>query len=230
MNRNADIGAQKAQQIKYAKRAGIGLGVNMLGTGGVLGAKVYKNKLYGNFLKAHDAFYKNQDRRVQIKAKHPEFTPLVNLERDTLATHYQKAADNLLTKGNTANKIKKAAAVVNFAGAAYGGYAGARSLAAKYRQTPEGHAKAVAKRDEFKREMGKAFAKAKNIKPKPKKSLVQRFKNRKYFTNNDFKQAFKAAGLGMVMGPAGANAYLTSKKIANEIPPNNNRHGKKRRR
>ena len=105
-----------------------------------------------------------------------------------------------------------------------------RSGIAKRRTTPKGHAKAVAERDEFKREMDKAFAKAKNIKPKPKKSLAQRFKNRKYFTNQDFKQAFKAAGLGMVMGPAGANAYLTSKKIANEIPANNNRHGKKRRR
>lgn len=93
--------------------------------------------------------------------------------------------------------------------------------------------------DSFEKEMDKYRKKADTFKAnrrsamqksKSKKSLAQRFKNRKYFTNNDFKQAFKAAGLGMVMGPAGANAYLTSKKIANEIPANNNRHGKKRRR
>ena len=62
---------------------------------------------------------------------------------------------------------------------------------------------------------------------------IDRFKNRKYFTNQDFKDAFKAGLVGAAFGPYAGLGYTVTKqnqRIANEIPANNNRHGKRNRR
>ena len=55
-------------------------------------------------------------------------------------------------------KIKRASALVGMAGFGTAAYQKGRAIAAKRRTTKEGHARAVAKRNEFKREMDRAFA------------------------------------------------------------------------
>ena len=65
------------------------------------------------------------------------------------------------------------------------------------------------------------------------KKAQKKFKNRKYFTNQDFKDAFKAGLVGAAFGPYAGLGYTVTKqnqRIANEIPANNNRHGKRNRR
>lgn len=73
------------------------------------------------------------------------------------------ALTNRFTKNSNFNNIdhseraKAISAGLALGALGYGGYAAARSLAAKRRQTPEGHAKAVAKRDAWQKEMKAAF-------------------------------------------------------------------------
>ena len=65
------------------------------------------------------------------------------------------------------------------------------------------------------------------------KKAQKRFKNRKYFTKQDFKDALSAGLVGAAFGPYAGLGYTQTKqarRIASEIPANNNRHGKKRRR
>lgn len=51
---------------------------------------------------------------------------------------------------------------------------------------------------------------------------VRKKKNRKYFTKQDFKDAVKAAGLSLLMGPS-ASMYMASRKAVNTP----NKQGKK---
>ena len=215
LNEKADLSKQRQKQIKYAKRAGVGIGIGMLGTAGTVGGAHIRNKLMGRYSnlipdRAKQFFGKdltnpNMNIRMHVGENHPNY----------------KQVSQLNNQLDTVGKLKDAAGVAALGGYAYGGYAGARSLAAARRQTSKGHAKAVAKRDAWKKEMKSAFkgTKYQNL-PEVKKST--RKKQRKYFTKNDFKDAAKAAGLSMLMGPAAVN-YVGSRKTANETSANKRR-------
>ena len=174
LNARADINKQKTQQIKYAKRAGTGMGIATLGMTGIFGANALGKKYLKNIHDAHDKFYGGVDDRVQrmINAMnagdHKAYGKIQN-ERTSAYNNYVGTTDSNFKKLGIAEKAKKIAAVVDLAGLGYGGYAGTRSLAAYYRTTPKGHAKAVSKRDEFQREMNRAFAGTKYGKSKKRR-------------------------------------------------------------
>jgi len=163
LNRNADVNAQRAQQVKYAKRSGIGLGVSGLGVGGILASKALSGKYMKNIHAAHDTFYGGMDNRVQrmiqaMNAGDHKTYDAIQRERAEAYKKYVDTTDANFKKIGVSEKAKKVSAVIDLAGLGYGGYAGARSLAAYVRTTPKGHARAVAKRDAWKREMNSAFA------------------------------------------------------------------------
>lgn len=162
LNKNADIVEQRKQQVKYAKRAAIGLGVSAIGTGGMFGAQALKkaagnkyNKAIGDLMdKAYKYGRPGDAKSVESFVMH---NPVA-----------QKHLGTYQNKARALNDAKKVSAVVDLAGLGYGGYAGTRSLVAKYRQTQKGHTAAVAKRNDFQSEMNKAFAGTKYAKKKRK--------------------------------------------------------------
>lgn len=138
----------------------------------------------------------------------------------------QKLKDQLdrQVKGaNSGFSVAKTGSIMAGVGLLGAGIAGSKALAAKRRTTEKGHAKAVAKRDAWRKEMQNAFKGTKYAKLPEVKS-----KQRKYFTKDDFKQATKAAGLSVLMGPM-ASHYLSSRKAANEISESKPRHGNRKR-
>lgn len=149
LSANADIGRQKSQQLKYAKRAGIGLGVAGVGMAGMGGAKLARkhvNSSIANLIpesarKYFDSSPSNVHFSVRVPENHPDYK---------MFERYNKASKDVRTMNGIAGGV-------TLAGIGYGGYAGARSLIAKYRQTPKGHTKAVAKRDAWQKEMKSAF-------------------------------------------------------------------------
>lgn len=150
LNKKADIGEQRKQQIKYAKRAGIGFGVSGLGLLGIGGSKLAKKVI------------KNDELNRAILS--PDWTGSENSYKEQLAKHNREFQERY---GNV-NTAKKISGAIDLAGIGYAGYAGTRSLAAAYRQTVNGHSKAVSKRNEFQREMNRAFAGTKYSKKKRK--------------------------------------------------------------
>ena len=152
LNKNADIVEQRKQQVKYAKRAAIGLGISAIGTGGVLGAHALRKTVSNNYNKTiGDLMYKAYKHGRPGDAKSVESF----VAHNPVAQKHWGAYQN---KARALNDAKKVSAAVDLAGLGYGGYAGTRSLIAKYRQTQKGHIAAVAKRNKFQSEMNKAFA------------------------------------------------------------------------
>lgn len=162
LNKRADIGEQKKNQIKYAKRAGIGLSTSMLGTLGIGGTKILGKKYLSNIHKAHDTFYKGVDERVpkMIEALENNNSSAYNAlqqQRSQAYQEYKNVTDKNFKNLSGAEKARKISALVDLGGLGYAGYAGTRSLIAKHRTTSKGHAKAVAKRDAWKKEMQSTF-------------------------------------------------------------------------
>lgn len=107
-------------------------------------------------------------------------------------------------------------------GAALGGWGAynlGKGLAAKHRTTPKGHAKAVAKAQNFRNEMKKAFKGTKYAKLPGANGM-----NKPYAYEPVKKQLGRAA-VDSVTYPG----YSNYKSIANEIPGNKPRHKKKKR-
>ena len=147
LNKAADVNLQKKQQIKYAKRAGIGLAISGLGTGGIFGSNAMYKDADSKLRAARNAFY---------EAPGGLFDKPANvLEK------YQKTLVEESRRKGRAEQYKKAAAIADLAGLGYAGYAGTKSMIARHRTTPKGHAAAVARRNEFQREMNKTFANTK---------------------------------------------------------------------
>lgn len=149
LNQKADVGRQKSEQLKYAKRAAIGGGIASIGMAGMGGAYLARrkvNKSIANLIpeaarKYFDSSPSNVHFSVHVPESHPDHTQFEK---------YNKISEDV-------RKANGIAGGVAIAGLGYGGYAGMRSLAAKYRQTLKGHAKAVAKRDAWQKEMKSAF-------------------------------------------------------------------------
>lgn len=162
LNKNADIGEQRKQQVKYAKRAAIGLGASAVGTGGIYGATALK--------KAARAKYDTRIKELMGNIdKHDRLIDPVSVEtfvsKNPLA---QKHAATYEKSARALTDSRKISGAIGLGGLGYAGYAGTRSLVAKYRQTQKGHAAAVAKRNKFQSEMNKAFAGTKYAKKKRK--------------------------------------------------------------
>ena len=155
------------------------------------------------------------------------------------------------------NNDLKSAGIAGAAGLVGGALLNSRGIMAGRHTTDRGHARAIQKRDEFRREMEDTF---KNVSsPAAMKEMRRRNdkitstsnmddpirylskENKKiarYTANqikrnenaaNMYKQGLKAGAIGAVGGIGAANAY-TAKKIADREVTPNSRNGKKRRR
>lgn len=146
LNKKANIGEQKIQQKKYAKRAGLGLGISTITPIGSHLARIGVNKEILNSIpegarRFFDSSSSNTHFSVRVPESHPDYEKFERLSR---------ASDNI-------RKAQAIAGGVSLAGLGYGGYSGIKSMAAYYRTTPKGHSKAVAKKSAFEKEMKKTF-------------------------------------------------------------------------
>ena len=148
LSAKADIGRQKSEQLKYAKAAAGGLAAAGIGSAGALGFKSLRIK---NGRAFDNAISQIMDSRgLSGSTKDVERFIANTPERITMYKGYTKRNHDL-------RNAQAISAGLSLGALGYGGYAAARSLAAKRRQTPEGHAKAVAKRDAWQKEMKSAF-------------------------------------------------------------------------
>lgn len=185
LNAKADVKQQKARQLKYAKRAGIGLGIGAAGTAGIFGgnivSKALSNKIKGAFSDKGKAFLDSQlsagnNVRIHVSKNNPLYNDIEKFN----------GSQDLI------RKAKGAAGLAAIGGNIYGGYAGARSLAAANRTTDKGHAKAVAKRNAWKKEMQSAFkgTKYQNL-PEVKKPVNTKKLNRQLKRANNWADAYR---------------------------------------
>lgn len=173
LSEKADIQAQKNSASKHGKRAAASLGVSLAGIGGLSALRSSAKKSVAEILKsAAEETTKMSTNGVPVNA------PVITTARKKRilgeGKGIYKVGEGLGTgpvgdgrtsipvAGKTSgvngykvlDRVSKAAAIGGLASAAY---QTGRAAAAKYRTTSKGHAKAVAKRDAWKREMQSAF-------------------------------------------------------------------------
>lgn len=187
LNQLADLQVQSANVKKHNKRAAVGLGFGLVGLAGFARneavAKKAKEVLLEEAAKRDaaakallEAMRAKQNQKPSARQKrivgegkgiyktgeglgtgavgtNPSSGAFTRANADPVAVQTTK------TSGlSPYEKIKRASAVVGMAGFGTAAYQKGRAIAAKRRTTKEGHARAVAKRNEFKREMDRAFA------------------------------------------------------------------------
>ena len=167
LNKKADLDYQKGVAKKYGKIArvsgGIGASAAGIATGSHLMQKQNWNKFDKNMDK-YNRFLHPSDTAELIhtptgKVSHLTRT-LSNNERQNLVmndSNARKIYENHLNKHNKLQDVKTLSGAIGAIGLGTSAVAGARALAAKRHTTVGGHAAAVAKRDQFKREMQSAF-------------------------------------------------------------------------
>ena len=163
LERNADIETQKRLSARYNKAAKISAGIGSAGLVGAVGSHAIYQILKNNLLKKHKAYddvsgYSYAGKKVDaLRADdYNTYNAMRNAQNAALREYsnakydYDKHADNtMLTK-----KISSGVAV-----AGLGSAAGmkVKSMVHKYRTTSKGHAKAVTKRDEFRKAVHETF-------------------------------------------------------------------------
>lgn len=173
LSEKADIEKQKEVAKKHNRRAAIATGIGLAGLGTLTGNKLVAKRM------AKDAIAilptnKKSARKERIvgegKGIHKEgeglgIGPVGDRGYDRVPVEGGKSS----SRPNGFRTIEKMAKVVTVAGLGTAAYQKSRALSAKLRTTKKGHAKAVAKRDEFRREMNKTFAGVKSKKNKRRK-------------------------------------------------------------
>ena len=157
LNAKANIGVQNARAKKFAKNAAKSAGVALSGAGLHIGG-----------MKFRDA---NRKTAVNLINKTAEQNAgIINAFRDNKITSEMadklryanwdktdKELNKLILKRDIGKYANNIGAAVAGAGLIAGGVTGAKALAAKYRTTNKGHAKAVAKRDAWRNQMQDVF-------------------------------------------------------------------------
>lgn len=165
LNAKADVHIQQQEARKHNKRAMIGLGVGLAGLAAYNANKGYAKKVLSETSNNAGASFNMPRKR---KKKYSVNSEAMRIEKsgEGLGTG---PVGNYITNGvhnsflNNSKGINGYKVIGDISGAmATGGLAAAayqkgRAIAAKYRTTEKGHAKAVAKRNSWKREMQKAF-------------------------------------------------------------------------
>lgn len=183
LNMRADADFQKQVAKKHGKRAGVALGVGLSGVGGILAAN-HANKLATAVVDTNGPNLPRQRKKkvvsgtmhvgktgnglgtgavgvygaAQQAAKEQGFDfihPVLNQQ-----SHNVHMAE--IAKANTPTSKSKVlrdlSTIVAAGGLGTAAYQTGKAIAAKRRSTAKGHAKAVAKRDEWIREMSRTFA------------------------------------------------------------------------
>lgn len=191
LNKRADIDFQKEIAKKHNKRAKVALGVGLVGIGGfggvhllskkskeILGTSVKPRSRIKNvvgegkdFKKVGEGLNKNVSTSKAIANRvgnnelfYGAHSGLNEEARRTINSNSSK-----LIKNNNMKTIYDISKALSITGLGTAAYQKSRAIIAKRRTTDKAHAKAVAKRDAFKREMNAAF-KGTKYDPKSKKS------------------------------------------------------------
>lgn len=151
LDKKADINKQASIAKKYGKVAKIGLGVGASG----LGISGISHLRQGSIARSFDSTTGNMWRALHPNKNWGYYNQENFVANNSAAKELHKKYFN--QHWNLENN-KSISAAIGVAGTGVGTIAGVRALAAKRHTTPGGHAKAVAERNEFQREMNKAFA------------------------------------------------------------------------
>ena len=168
LNRKADIKAQAEEAKKHNRRAGVALGIGLAGTGVHTGIRSLAKKRLDEASAVHLQELAERgharSRNIVGQAKEVFKTgeglgtgPVGNTSATRMATDGVNLSAAQKSSGLTARQKMQALALLSAAGLSTAAYQKGRAMAAKYRTTAKGHAKAVAKRDAWKREMNSAF-------------------------------------------------------------------------
>lgn len=167
LNDRADISKQKEKSDRLNKFAKANLKIGIAGMGVAAGSGGFHRLLEKRYNKVHEDFYHPGWDREAIEASKLFEAGDKNAydnwarNRGAEAQRLENAGNDLVKYGNPALDIKRISGGI---GAAALGIAGAAKIGAavtKRRATSKGHAKAVAERDAWKREMNKTFKNAK---------------------------------------------------------------------
>ncbi len=156
LDAKADLGKQKAIAKKYGKIARISGSIGAAGAGLSIGSHLGQKRNWNR----HDSLQQALYNKIN---PHPggAIYGLTNRGMEEFVGTNSKSAKlyqkHLGIHGRLEN-TKYVSGGIGAAGLAVGAVTGAKALAAKTRTTTGGHAAAVARRDEFRREMNKAFA------------------------------------------------------------------------
>ena len=194
LNKKADVQEQKNAARKHNRRAAAALGVGLTGLGAVAGNNLAMRILSRKAAEAGSDVSRMNTNAAQATSNPnpaPVYKPNARKKRvveggkgiykvgDPLGggpvgeNAYDNALNNTYTRAEQEAQrhkvIQNAVVGAGLAGLGTAAYQKGRAIAAKRRTTKEGHAKAVAKRDAFRKEMDKAFAGTRYASHRPKK-------------------------------------------------------------
>ena len=176
LNAAANVETQKDIVKKHNKRAKIALGVGLAGLGAFTGNELlvrHLAKKYGisstpstNHPTVNELVEKSVRKKryvgpgkgIYIVGEGLGTGPVGDVAHRAPKEVFNSSTGVVVRKPNTFRTINRISSTVGMAGFGTAAYQKGRAIAAKYRTTSKGHAKAVAKRNAFKREMDKAFA------------------------------------------------------------------------
>ena len=159
---NQDIQIKNAKKYRKATAAALGVGFGGLGT--LITGKMIKNNAIKDVQAAENYLHNVEETSGKLFAK-ALGNPFVPKEtKDKLFDVYKRQVDsgldrrrNALDKKSAGSTVSKIGSAVQLAGLATSGVAGALALKSAYNASKKGHAKAVAERDAWKKEMKSAF-------------------------------------------------------------------------
>jgi hypothetical protein len=163
LNAKADINKQNQIAKKYGKIAKVSGSIGAAGIGVSGASKLLKIKNHNDIEKTWANIYNKKygTNYLSMPSSYDSTRAFVINDKDA-----NKAWQKYFDKNTRLRDSHIVSGGIGAAGLAVGAATGAKALAAKYRTTTGGHAAAVARRDEFKREMDKAF---KGYKPPKRK-------------------------------------------------------------
>jgi len=169
LNAKADVNKQSSNAAKYNKIAKRSAKIGAAGVGTLAGLHLGKdvNNALSRIYSRHTVDAANKYVNILNSDNAGSYNARIAARR--LADMYDSAAgkaseragkfeDTLSNYGGNASLVGKAARVAAIGGFGVAAGSKAKAIAAKRRTTAKGHAKAVAKRDAWKKEMNKAFA------------------------------------------------------------------------
>ena len=160
LSAKADIATQKAAIKKHNRRAAIAAGVGLAGLGALTGNKLAAKKLAEDAITMLPLNKKSARQKRIIGDGKGIYKTGEGLGTGPVG---DRGSEKILVNGGKVNKpngfrsIDKLTKGITVAGLGTAVYQGGKALAAKYRTTGKGHAKAIAKRDSWKREIQNTF-------------------------------------------------------------------------
>lgn len=161
LSAKADIEMQKLATKKHTRKAAVAAGIGLAGLGALTGNKLAAKKLAEDTITILPLNKKSARKKRIVEGGKGIYKTGEGLGTGPVG---DRGSEKILVNGGKSNvnpngfrSVDKLTKGITVAGLGTAAYQGGKALAAKYRTTNKGHAKAVAKRDSWKREMQKAF-------------------------------------------------------------------------